>query len=116
MSASWCVLSPWFRSKLAKSPVTRPARPRRVCLRLEVLEDRCVPALIVDSLADVVNPSDGQLTLREAIANAAQGETIQFSVQGTINMDQALGKYVISKNLTIEGPGADKLTIDGQGG
>jgi CSLREA domain-containing protein len=69
--------------------------------------------LTVNSLAD---PGDGtcdlsECTLREAIADATSGDTINFSVTGTINL--TVGELLIEKDLTINGPGMNNLTIDG---
>ena len=53
--------------------VTAP-RTRRAGLNLESLEDRCVPAVInVNSLADILNPGPGVVTLRSAIQQADTG-------------------------------------------
>ena len=57
--------------------------------------------------------TDGDVSLRDAIANAPAGETIDFAVTGTINL--TLGQLVIYKNLTIAGPGAGYLTINASG-
>ena len=57
--------------------------------------------------------SEGDLSLREAIATANSGDTITFNSSlsgGTINL--SLGELFIDKSLTIEGLGADQLTID----
>jgi len=69
--------------------------------------------LTVNSLAD---PGDGtcdlsECTLREAVADATSGDTINFSVTGTINL--TAGELLIEKDLTINGPGMNSLTIDG---
>jgi predicted outer membrane repeat protein len=61
----------------------------------------------VTSLAD-----DGSAgTLRSVIAAAAPGDTINFTVTGTITL--ASGVLEISQNLTISGPGAANLAISG---
>jgi hypothetical protein len=61
----------------------------------------------VTSLAD-----DGSLgTLRSVMTAAASGDTIVFSVTGTITLTQ--GYLEISRNLTISGPGAANLAISG---
>ena len=75
-------------------------------LRMEPLEDRRLLSITVNSLVDEQdgNIVDGDVSLRDAIANAASGETINFSVTGTINLT-GLGDLVINKNLTINGPG-----------
>ncbi len=60
----------------------------------------------------VTNTDDsGAGSLREAITNAAPGDTINFSVTGTITLTS--GQLLISKDLTISGPGADSLAISG---
>lgn len=83
--------------------------PYVVPLRVEALENRQLMAT-VDTLIDV-NANDGVTTLREAIAAAAPGETIDFSVSGQINLSN-LGPLVINKDLTIQGPVSDPLTIN----
>ena len=69
--------------------------------------------IIVDSALD---DNGGGVTLREAIAAANPGDVVLFEsdLNGqTITL--TMGELVIDKNLTIEGPGADQLTIDGGG-
>ncbi|XPM55128.2 MAG: DUF4347 domain-containing protein [Leptolyngbya sp. IPPAS B-1204] len=68
----------------------------------------------VTSLADTVNPSDGVITLREAIntANALDGtDNIFFAVNGTITLGGT--ELTISSNLNIFGNGASLTTISG---
>src|SRR5436190_4264483 len=52
---------------------------------------------------------DGPGSLRDAIANAAPGETINFASGGTITLTS--GELLIDKDLIISGPGADNLLI-----
>jgi len=60
----------------------------------------------------VTNTNDsGAGSLRQAIADAASGDTIDFSVTGIITLKS--GQLIVNKNLTITGPGARRLTIDG---
>jgi hypothetical protein len=63
--------------------------------------------LTVSSLADDNTPG----TLRSAIGAAHTGDTISFSVSGTITLTQ--GELDIEKDLIISGPGAANLTISG---
>jgi hypothetical protein len=83
------------------------ARP----LRFEPLESRNLLATItVNSLLD--NGDGANTTLREAITSSASGDTIVFSVTGTIQLTTAGDNHIeIDNSLTIEGPGADLLTI-----
>ncbi|HJQ23244.1 MAG TPA: HYR domain-containing protein [Blastocatellia bacterium] len=58
----------------------------------------------------VTNTNDsGPGSLRQAIADAASGDTITFSVTGTITLTS--GALAVAKNLTIQGPGANQLTV-----
>jgi hypothetical protein len=53
----------------------------------------------------------GPGSLREAIDGAAPNDMITIGVQGTITLSS--GALEIGENLTIEGPGAKRLTISG---
>jgi len=53
----------------------------------------------------------GAGSLRNAIASAGPGDTIQFQVTGTITLTS--GKLAIGQNLTINGPGASQLAVSG---
>lgn len=57
--------------------------------------------------------SSGDLSLREAIAIAESGNVITFSpnLSGT-TINLSLGELTVDKNLTIQGLGAEQLTID----
>jgi hypothetical protein len=62
--------------------------------------------IYVSSLQD-----NGPGTLREGINLAAPGDTIDFSTQGTIDLNSAL---VINKSITILSPSSDSVIINGQ--
>ena len=94
-------------------------------LRCEPLEDRRMLSIItVDSLDDApVNHADGNTTLRDAIALAADeasypgADEIRFDA--SLGLDTTPGKIAlgegqltISSNVTITGPGAELLAID----
>jgi len=72
--------------------------------------------LAVNTLGDPSTPTAGILSLREAITDAnslGNGRTIEFvsGLSGTINLASALP--AISDNTTIDGPGANVLTVNG---
>jgi hypothetical protein len=56
-------------------------------------------------------------SLREALAGAAGGDTIQFALPGSppwvIRLDDGLGPLVVPLAVTVDGPGAASLTITG---
>src|SRR5262245_3669758 len=108
----------WFTSLLPfrKRQPGRPRKmprghpPNRFLPRLEVLEDRTpVSTLTVLNAAD-----NGQGSLRDASKDARDGDTIAFdsSLAGrTITLTS--NQLTIKKSLTIQGPGANLLTISG---
>jgi hypothetical protein len=105
----------WIRRLFARTPRTVRKAPARFRPTLEGLETRYVPSTLV-----VTNPGDtggsGDGSLRGEIAAAASGDTITFadSLAGqTITLDAAKGQLELSKDLTINGLGADQLTISG---
>jgi hypothetical protein len=60
----------------------------------------------------VTNLSDsGPGSLRQALANANNGDTVNFAVTGTITLTS--GGILIDKDVTISGSGRDHLSIDG---
>jgi hypothetical protein len=110
------MLLDWVSTKTLRSGCS-VARERVILpfsrrLRIEPLENRRLLAITVDTLVDEADGSiiDGDISLRDAIAAAALGETIDFSVTGTIQLSN-LGQLVVDKSLTIDGPGAAELTI-----
>jgi hypothetical protein len=58
----------------------------------------------------VTNTNDsGPGSLRQALADANDGDTIEFAVTGTIELTS--GELVIDKSITITGPGSDQLAV-----
>jgi hypothetical protein len=107
-----------FFTQFARRGQRRPLTPtRRVRHRptLEALETRnLLSTLTVTNLSDTGVSGDG--SLRGEIAAAAKGDQIVFArslVGQTITLNAANGPLLLDKDLTISGPGADKLTISG---
>ena len=64
------------------------------------------------AIITVTNTNDsGPGSLRQALAIANDGDTINFAVTGTIGLIS--GGLLIAKNVTISGPGSNQLSIDG---
>ena len=58
----------------------------------------------------VTNTNDsGPGSLRQALADASDGDTITFAVAGAIQLTS--GELVIDNSITISGPGADSLAV-----
>ena len=116
-------IRPARRSKVQSRPSlnSQRNRSRRRVLSLESLEERQLLSTII-----VTNPTDtpvaGQTDLREAIAIAVADttdDTITFDstvFSGPTTITLGSGQLDLSKasgNLSIEGPGADLLSISG---
>jgi hypothetical protein len=81
---------------------------------LEVLEPRALlSTYLVDRLTDSGDGSGLTGDLRYAITQAVDGDTINFGVTGTINLTSALPD--LTHNISINGPGANLLTVWGGG-
>ena len=64
------------------------------------------------AIITVTNTNDnGPGSLRQALTTANDGDTINLAITGTITLTS--GGLPINKNITISGPGADHLSIDG---
>lgn len=81
---------------------------------VEGLEAREVPAVLtVTTTADVLDPNDGVLSLREAVlqANATNGADQIVLPAGTYSLSQ--GSLLVEGPLTLNGSGAASTVIDG---
>src|SRR5262245_24069420 len=102
---------------------------RRPRLAVEMLEDRCLPAaIVVTNALDVVAPGDG-VSLREAVEAANTNTAVNEANAGdpgadVITFDPSLAgqtiplggsELTIKQDLTITGPGAAQLSINGNG-
>src|SRR4051794_24653372 len=113
-------MSPPHRQPKRPSPCSRPAprwesltaarTTRGVRTAIEVLERRRMFSTLT-----VLNTLDGGAgSLRAQVAAAHSGDTVVFapSLAGqTITLTK--GELLISRNLTIAGPGAGQLTVSG---
>ena len=127
------LFSSWLRYWIRSAPAARrrtQASPRqrvRFRPRLEALEDRFMPS----TLTVLNNLDSGPGSLRAEIAAAQSGDTIVFSptlssssstsphhggstsTPPTITLTS--GELDLTRDLTIQGPGAGQLTISGAG-
>src|SRR5262249_7694298 len=111
----------WLRDRKRVAHRANLIRPR-----LEILEDRAVPATFnVTTTADVVDANDGLLSLREAVqqANSTQAaDTIvlpagpcPLAVHGRDEDVAGTGDLDLTGHLTISGAGASTTVIDATG-
>src|SRR6478672_4025482 len=79
----------------------------RICLAL------C--SVSMSAYADIItitNTNDsGPGSLRQALAAAIDGDTINFAVTGTIGLTS--GELLVARSITIAGPGAENLAVNG---
>lgn len=70
-------------------------------------------AILADATTITVTSTNdgGAGSLRQALVNANDGDTISFAVTGTITLTS--GELLVAKSVTIFGPGAATLAVDG---
>ena len=112
-------LSTWFdslKTRGSHAPVQhrrRGARRRQPAanrLTFETLENRCM--LTAFTVINLLDSGPDSLRAAVAAANANPGaDTIDFATTGTIALTS--GQLDITDSLTINGPGADALTVSG---
>jgi hypothetical protein len=85
-----------------------------------ILIATCLSALCLIALSTqaatitVTNTNDsGAGSLRQAIADANDGDTVEFGVTGMITL--ITSELLVDKSITISGPGATNLSVDGNG-
>jgi hypothetical protein len=62
----------------------------------------------------VMNTNDsGPGSLRQALTEANDGDTIDFSIATPATITLTSGDLLVNKSITITGPGADQLSVDG---
>jgi hypothetical protein len=89
-------------------------------LRFKPLEDRRLLSITVNTLIDENDGTGvGDISLRDAIAAAAPGDTINFApsltAPGPATILLTHGELSVNKSLTINCPGVDLLAIDASG-
>jgi hypothetical protein len=116
----------WLRGWIRRKPRSHKAYPSKGHRRprwrphLEDLEGRLAPATVtVNSLTDTGTGSSGSGDLRYCLTQAnnqgaSSSNTIQFQpgLSGTISLNSPLP--AIQNNLTLTGPGASVLTVNGE--
>jgi hypothetical protein len=83
----------------------------------------CVPTLIVTTRTRTVHAAttitvtttsdSGAGSLRQAVADAGSGDTINFNLSTQAQIVLTSGELVINNSITISGPGANQLTVSG---
>jgi hypothetical protein len=74
-----------------------------------------LPALATPARAATVtvDTDGGAGSLRQALAAASDGDTIDFALATPATIALTTGELVVAKSVTITGPGAAALTISG---
>ena len=77
------------------------------------LSELCIaPLHLAAATITVTNTNDsGPGSLRQALTDANDGDTINFAVTGRIGLTS--GELLVNKNVTITGPGSATLAVDG---
>ena len=84
----------------------------RVCILVWLALHLSFPTQTLAATITVTNTNDnGPGSLRQALRDAHDGDTINFAVTGTLTLTS--GGLPVNKSLTISGPGKDQLSIDG---
>src|SRR6476619_307078 len=84
----------------------------RVCILVGLALHLSFPTQTLAATITATNTNDnGPGSLRHALRDAHDGDTINFAVTGTIMLTS--GGLPVNKSLTISGPGKDQLSIDG---
>ncbi len=107
-------LVPWLARRGSLERASRWRRPLPIRPTLEALEHRNLPStLVVTSTDDTGGLGDG--SLRGEILAAENGDQIVFdpSLAGQTITLANTSELLLTKNLTIQGLGADQLTLSG---
>jgi len=92
------------------NPPRKLTLPFRFRPRLEILEARTLLSVCtVDRLTDIGQGYGPMGDLRYCLTQSQDGDRITFQVTGTINLTSALPD--LTRSISIDGPGADQLTV-----
>ncbi|AFY47882.1 FG-GAP repeat protein [Nostoc sp. PCC 7524] len=113
------IIGPAFDSgdpSLTGSDRLGTSRPQANGIDIGAVEFKLLDTVTVDNLTDEFDGdlSSGDVSLREALFIAAAGGNINFAQSltgGTISL--TLGTLNLNRNITIQGLGANNLTVDG---
>ena len=83
-----------------------PAAPNPTATPTPTSTPTPTPTIIVTNTND-----SGPGSLRQALADANDGDIIGFAVTGTIGLTS--GELLVDKAITISGPGAENLAVNG---
>jgi hypothetical protein len=85
---------------------------RTTTLAIRVLLFCAVVIHLQATTITITNTNDsGPGSLRQALTDANDGDTINFAVTGTIDLTN--GELLVNKNVSITGPGSATLAVDG---
>jgi N-acetylneuraminic acid mutarotase len=91
--------------------LARPALAERLTADLSAPSGTPSPSA-TPVVITVTNTNDsGPGSLRQALADANDGDTIGFAVTGTIGLTS--GELLVSHSITISGPGSENLAVNG---
>src|SRR6266536_1869864 len=94
--------------ELIKTQIRSSIRAVAICITL--LCAVAIPARATTITVTNTNDS-GAGSLRQALADVNNGDTITFAVTGTIGL--TTDELLVDKSITISGPGADNLAVNG---
>jgi len=85
---------------------------RAVAISLLLTGSASAPAWAA-TITVTTNADTGPGSFRQAVASAVAGDTINFNLTWPATIAILTTPFYFTKNVTIDGPGADKLTFDG---
>src|SRR6266542_3853272 len=98
--------------KIKPTPMKTKIPPNVITAAIAIALFCAVAFLANAATITVTNTNDsGAGSLRQALIDISDGDTITFAVSGTIVLTS--GELLVDKNITIEGPGAGSLAVDG---